>query len=275
MKYPESLKVGDTIGITAPSAGIIKEDKILKLEYAERNLEKLGYKCIETNNVRTDEYGRSSSGEIRAKEFMELWKNPNVKSIIAADGGEFEPEILDYLDLNEIKESNPKWFQGYSDNTNLGFVLTTKCDIATIYGANIKTFAMKELYRDLKDSIRIMNGEEIEQESFVMHEGNWLEKIIKGEIEEEVDPTAGYLFENKVEWKNLKGEEKISFSGRAIGGCFDVITNLIGTKYDNISEFIEKYKPYLIYHKFDDGEVRFTHNFYNGFHEIVMRKNNL
>ena len=24
-----------------------------------------------------------------------------------------------------------------------------------------------------------------------------------------------------------------------------------------------------------DGEIRFTHNFYNGFHEIVMRKNNL
>lgn len=43
----------------------------------------------------------------------------------------------------------------------------------------------------------------------------------------------------------------------------------------NLQEFIEKYKPYLIYHKFDDGEIRFTHNFYNGFHEIVMMKNNL
>lgn len=242
MRYPENLKVGDVIGITAPSAGITEKDKILRLENAEKNLEDLGYRCIETNNVRTDNFGRSSSGEIRAKEFMELWNNKEVKSIIAADGGDFAPEMLDYLDFDKIKNSNPKWLQGYSDITNLGFVLTTKCDIATIYGANIKTFGMKTLYRDLKDSIRIMNGEEIEQESFEMHEGNWLEKIIKGEMPEEDDPYAEYSLKEKVEWKNLKGEQKISFSGRTIGGCFDVITNLIGTKYDNISEFIEKYK---------------------------------
>ena len=32
MRYPENLKIGDTIGICAPSAGIVEEEKIKKLE---------------------------------------------------------------------------------------------------------------------------------------------------------------------------------------------------------------------------------------------------
>ena len=42
MRYPDDLKTGDTIGITAPSAGIIKENKILRLENAKKNLKNLG-----------------------------------------------------------------------------------------------------------------------------------------------------------------------------------------------------------------------------------------
>ena len=31
-------------------------------------------------------------------------------------------------------QAKPKWFMGYSDNTNLTFLLTTLCDTAAIYG---------------------------------------------------------------------------------------------------------------------------------------------
>ena len=31
MRYPENLKIGDTIGICAPSAGIVEEEKIKEL----------------------------------------------------------------------------------------------------------------------------------------------------------------------------------------------------------------------------------------------------
>ena len=37
MNYPEYLKVGDTIGICAPSDGIADEVKIRKLELAEKH----------------------------------------------------------------------------------------------------------------------------------------------------------------------------------------------------------------------------------------------
>ena len=70
MNYPENLKKGDTIGICAPSGGITKEIAIKRLEMAERQLEEMGYKVIETESVRKEERGRSASGEQRAKEFM-------------------------------------------------------------------------------------------------------------------------------------------------------------------------------------------------------------
>ena len=78
MKYPENLKKGDIIGICAPSQGITKEKDIKRLEEAEKQLKELGYNIIETDSVRKSEKGRSASGEQRAREFMQLWKNKDV-----------------------------------------------------------------------------------------------------------------------------------------------------------------------------------------------------
>ena len=43
-------------------------------------------------------------------------------------------EILEYVDWNKIKSAEPKWFMGYSDNTNFTFLLNTIADTARIYG---------------------------------------------------------------------------------------------------------------------------------------------
>ena len=104
MRYPKALKKGDYIGVTAPSAGIIEELKIKRLENAEKNLREKGFNYIETSNVRKEEKGRSSSAKERAKQFMDLWNNEKVGAIISATGGDFMSEILDELDFEEIKK---------------------------------------------------------------------------------------------------------------------------------------------------------------------------
>ena len=101
---------------------------------------------------------------------MRLWKDNNVKAIIAADGGDFLIEMLEYLDFEKLKKLPPKWFQGFSDITTLSFLLTTICDIATIYGPNIKGYGMRNLYRNFKDSLKLMNRQEIIQDSFEKYE---------------------------------------------------------------------------------------------------------
>lgn len=245
MRYPKDLEKGDYIGCTAPSAGITKDIDLERLDNAKKNLELIGYRYKETSNVRTDEKGRSSSKQKRAEEFLSLWKDNDVSCIISAKGGNFLSEMLDEIDWEYLKEIEPKWFQGYSDNTGLTFLITTLLDTACIYGPTIKDYGMRNLHKSLTDCLKIMSGEEIVQNSYL--------KCEKPEWTDRVDPFEEYKLEEMVEWKNLKGEEKLKFRGRAIGGCFDVIINLIGTKYDKVKEFIERYK--------EDGIVWFLEVF--------------
>lgn len=232
MKYPKFIKKGDYIGVTAPSKGLVEEEKLKEYDNSIKNIKNMGYNFIETDNVRTDIQGRSSSAEIRAKQFMDMWKNPDVGAIICAAGGDFASEMLDYLDFDELNKIEPKWLQGFSDITNLGYVFTTNLDIATIYGENIRDYGMNEPFENLINSFKIMQGENVIQKSF--------EKYEPQEDERRIFETYNLTVPNI--WKNLNGETKLQFSGRAIGGCFDVIMNIIGTKYDKVKEYIQKYK---------------------------------
>lgn len=291
MNYPEKLKKGDTIGICAPSGGIAEKEDILQLELAENQLRKMGYKIIETKSVRKETKGRSASGKERAKEFMELLENEEVKLIIFAAGGDFLIEIFDYLDFEKIKDLKPKWLQGYSDITGISFLFNTILDIPTMYCQTIKDYAMNPLFKNLTDALGIEEGEEIVQKSFekyqkvvdfresIENENTENDKLnLKNNIEEkentnslenindennlkkiegkenreivEIQKEENYLEEltktyeltEKVEWKNVTGEEKIQIKGRSLGGCLDCIKGYIGTKYDKVSEYVERHK---------------------------------
>ena len=163
MNYPDYLEKGDTIGICAPSLGIVEPEKIIKLEKAIINLNKFGYNVIETNSVRKCENGRSASAEIRAKEFMELLENDDVKLIVFATGGDFLCEMVDYLNFEKIKKLKPKWIQGYSDITGISFLFNTILDIPSVYCQNVKDYAMEPLHKSLDDALNIMSGKNVIQ----------------------------------------------------------------------------------------------------------------
>ncbi len=239
MKYPEFIKKGDTIAITAPSMGFYKQEQLKEYDQAIQNIEKMGFSLIETKNVRTDKQGRSASAKERANQFMQVWQAEEVGAIICAKAGDFACEILDAFDFQQLRKCKPKWLQGFSDITNLGFVFTTNLEIATIYGENIRDYGMNELFENLTNSIKIMQGEEVIQKSFGACEP----------MEDERNPFESYHLTQKIKWKNLYDEPQIHFSGRSIGGCFDVIVNLIGTKYDQVKKYIRTYQ--------DDGIIWF------------------
>lgn len=291
MNYPEKLKKGDTIGICAPSGGITEKEDILQLELAENQLRKMGYKIIETKSVRKEAKGRSASGKERAKEFMELLENEEVKLIIFAAGGDFLIEIFDYLDFEKIKDLKPKWLQGFSDITGISFLFNIILDIPTMYCQTIKYYAMNPLFRNLTDALKIEEGEGIVQKSFEKYQKvvDFRESIenentendnlnLKNNIEEKENTnslenindennskkleekenreiaefqkeeynleelTKTYELTEKVEWKNITGEEKIQIKGRSLGGCLDCIKGYIGTKYDKVNEYVERHK---------------------------------
>ena len=168
MIYPEFLKENDTIGITAPSGGCY-EGKVLELELSEKQLGHAGFNVIETGNTRLPGVV-SSSGEVRAAELSELFNNPEVKAIICARGGDFLIDMLPYVDYDIIK-NNPKWIQGYSDPTSLLYSITTKLDIATIYSFNGGGYGYNKLDRSHMDSLSILNGNIVKQESYPFYQG--------------------------------------------------------------------------------------------------------
>ncbi len=226
--YPEKLNVGDTIATTAVSSTSNSE----KIDLAIENFKNLGLEVIETNNVRKEEGIVSSSGKIRAEELLELYKNPNVKYIIAARGGEFLMEMLPFLDEDkEIIRNNPKWFQGFSDPSLLNLYITTTFNIATINMENISEYAMNPRYKSIQNSIDFLFSKEntFIQESF--------DKYQEEEFEE--GNLKGYnLTKENIYECNMP---KVEFSGRIIGGCIDTFHLISGTKLDNINNFVSQF----------------------------------
>lgn len=231
MRYPEFLKKGDKIGITAPSDGNRKETDFIRLDNGKDKLTRLGFPVEETPDVRKSEKGRSADGKTRAKELMSLVENLEIKAVFSAKGGDFLCEMLPHLDYEKISR-NPKWYQGFSDNTGLLFPITTKCDIATIYGNNFNDFGMGEWHEAVINNFEILKGNLLTQESFVSYEDAFYDKVTGLE---------GYHEDKPVEWKHTGNASEMMMKGRLLGGCLDVLIDLIGTKYEDVAGFNERY----------------------------------
>ncbi len=225
--YPEKIKNGDTLGITAVSMPANKD----KIDLSIKNIESLGLNVIETDNVRQNGIV-SSNAKTRAEELLELYKNPEVKYIIAARGGEFLMEMLPFLNEHkDIIKNNPKWIQGFSDPSLLNFYITTNFNIATVNMENISEYAMNPRYKSIQNAIDFMFSENKEfiQESF--------EKYQKEEFEE--GNLKGYNLTEPDIYECDKSE--VSFEGRIIGGCIDTFNLIAGTKMDNIKNFVSQF----------------------------------
>ncbi len=229
MIYPNFPQNGDTIGICAPSAGV--GHKLESFDLSLSAIRERGYNVIETPSVR-NEGERSAEASIRADEFHSLLRNDSVKTVIAATGGDYNYEILPYLDKDLI-QSNPKWVCGYSDPTNILYYMTTVLDIATIYGVNAGSFDWRPLHEYQTNALEILGGNIVDQHSYDLWDSHrsWEEVILDTPVSWDVyfpgtsQPNTGEL----------------DVSGRIIGGCTDIIAKLIGTPYDGTSDFIERY----------------------------------
>lgn len=239
MIFPRKLKDNSSIGVTAVSMGCIDETDILRLENAHKNLRKKGFNIIETKNVRTNRKLESSPAKERANQFMELIKNDKVDYIVAVSGGEILFDMLPYLDFDEISKCRPKWIQGYSDPSLLNFIMTTKMNIATINGVNYKSFGMEPFHETILKNIDFLEAPEtLVQDSFDMFEGARVETD---------NPYSGFFLNEKVLYKSLYNKEE-TIKGRVIGGCIDVISKIVGTKFDNTVEFCKKFPEGMLWY---------------------------
>ncbi|MCQ2523647.1 MAG: LD-carboxypeptidase [Lachnospiraceae bacterium] len=243
MRYPKFLEDGERIGLIAPSFGGSIEPYKTRLESAVSKFESLGYKVIEGPNTRLGiGIGKSNTPKACADEINDFFTNDKSDIILSCGGGETMCEDMPLVDFEEIKKAKPKWFAGYSDNTNLTFLLNTLCDTAAVYGPCVGDFGMQPWHESIDDLYKLLRGEKL---SFANYD------LWEEDCPDDYPATGIYNVTQKYCQKVLMPDNTTSgeIEGRLIGGCMDVLSMLCGTKFDKVKEFIEKYK--------DDGIIWF------------------
>lgn len=244
MIYPEFLKEGGSIGFPAPSFGCATEPYYTAFTHMLEVMRDKGHLLYPGENAFVSVgVGISNTPAHCGGEFTSMWADSDIDALISCGGGELMCEILDYVDFNVIKSSKPKWFMGYSDNTNMTFLLATMCDIASIYGPCASTFGMEPWHPSLDDFYNLLKGKKI---SFSAYD-KWEDVAFKdpehplAPINATEDRIHKLYFDGQFYDDARKAAVSFGFRGRMIGGCMDCLVNLLGTNYDHVTEFNAKY----------------------------------
>ena len=252
MRYPKYLPKKGVIGFVAPSFGCKIEPYKTAFLNAQEKFEKLGHELVLGPNCYEGKgIGISNTPKACGKELTEYYCSVDNDVLISCGGGEMMCETMEQVDFEAIEAAEPKWYMGYSDNTNMTFLLTTLCDTAAIYGPCAAAFGMEPWHKSLQDAYDILRGNRLEVSGYPLWE--------KESLKDEEHPLMPY---NVTEEKELrifipaecKGEDLISFrgkhaddisvqlEGRLVGGCMDCLVNLLGTRFDDVQGFNERYK---------------------------------
>ena len=160
MILPNKLKIGDAIGVIAPSNPIIG-DNIEEINQARKIIENLGFKVKYSKNLfsNTNEY--SATVKEKAEDLNDMFSDKEVKMIWCAKGGENSNSIFEYIDFENIKK-NPKIICGYSDITSITNIITENTGLVTFSGTNFKTIATDETDYSLKQILNRFVEESLE-----------------------------------------------------------------------------------------------------------------
>ena len=154
---PSKLKIGDTIGIVAPSSPIIG-DNIDELNKAKEIVERSGFKVKYSKNIFLNTNGYSATAREKAEDINAMFADKEVKMIWCAKGGNNSNSTFEYLDYELIKK-NPKIICGYSDITSITNMITEKTGLVTFSGTNFKTIATDETDFSYKQALsRFVDG---------------------------------------------------------------------------------------------------------------------
>ena len=139
MKKPRHLSPGDTVAIVSLSAGTLGEPwAIHKLDIARRRLEEdYGLKVrVMPNALKGRDY-LYRHPEARAADLMDAFRDPEIRGVFNAIGGEDTIRLLPYIDF-DVLARDPKIFTGFSDTTS-NHLMLYKAGVMSYYGASVMT----------------------------------------------------------------------------------------------------------------------------------------
>jgi muramoyltetrapeptide carboxypeptidase LdcA involved in peptidoglycan recycling len=183
---------------------------------------------------------------------MDFYKRDDIDAIISAGGGELMNETITHVDFDELKNYKPKWYVGYSDNTNFIFPLVTITGVQGIYGPCINGYA--KVWEDTEhDTFALLEGTKSSFDGYDMfvepQQETQIEEYTQEYLRAPYDLNAkrqlvSYVYEDNA--LTLACDKKIEMQGILLGGCLDVLANLVGTRFDRMKEFV-KNNPRVIW----------------------------
>lgn len=234
MRFPDFLPEKGIIGFVAPSFGCATEPYASAFANAREKFASMGYGTKLGSNCLVDKgIGISNEPRLCARELNDCYADPDMDVLISCGGGELMCEILPYVDFEKIAAEKPKWFMGYSDNTNFTFLSTTLCDTAAIYGPCAAAFGMEPWHESIQDAFDVLRG----KTNRVHNYDKWEMESLK----DEAHPLEPYHVTEPVKIRRFPDREA-EFSGRLIGGCMDTLVTLAGTRFDRVKEFCDRYQ---------------------------------
>jgi muramoyltetrapeptide carboxypeptidase len=213
------------VGIVSPSwpgAALFPH----RLERGVTELERLGFRVRLGRHALGQRGFVSATGEERASDLHELFRDPEVRAVIAAIGGDHSAHLLPHLDFDLLAQ-HPTVLMGYSDVTVLNVALWRTTGLVTCNGPALLT--------DFAEN----------PHTFPYTEQSFLRTLCRAEPVGRVEPADSWT-EEFLDWhtrKDLERPRRRNPSpgwtwlkpGRAegvlVGGCLESLQHLRGTRY--------------------------------------------
>jgi muramoyltetrapeptide carboxypeptidase len=130
MLKPKKLQPGDKIAIVSPASAFLREE----FDKGVAEIRRLGFEPVFEESVFAQHGGYlSGEGSVRARAFLNAWRDPSIRALIAVRGGYGSVHVLPFLEKEDLRQT-PKAFIGYSDLTTVLTYLTGSCGIVSFHG---------------------------------------------------------------------------------------------------------------------------------------------
>jgi len=229
MIKPRHLSPGDRAAVVSLSSGLLGEPKCIHKFYLakERLARDFGVELVAMPNALRGIDWLYAHPEARAADLMDAFRDPSIRAVFCAIGGDDTIRLLPYVDFDVLRE-NPKIFTGFSDTTTNHFMMY-KAGLMSYYGASLMgTFA---------EYVRIND-----------YSLDMLRRTLFNPQPTLEIPSAPYWYDDedeKIWWKEENMQrlkpyhpEEIGYElvqgggiveGPLLGGCIDVFPEIIGT----------------------------------------------
>lgn len=152
---PPRLQPGDLVALTAPAGAIFNEENITKATAA---LTAAGFRVQQGKTLQARYGYLAGKDELRAAELNALFRNKEVKAIMAMRGGWGCARMLHLLDFDAIRD-NPKIITGFSDITTLLMAIYQRTGLVTFHGpvgnSSLGEFTMDHFLRVVSKAERV------------------------------------------------------------------------------------------------------------------------